>query len=246
MKINVIEDIKQAGISYLAAEQSQIGAISEMYAIYKIANSNPNVGRAWREKIDEAYTRVKLTSPNAPETKHLSNKIAWISGIGTKQRVSDVHKLISAAHKLGITSDDFAEWIWDIGGIRSTLNSLRASSTPQTTNSQSDSDKRYEQINQIIFDVLENAKHKQISENNSSGVALCSGEIVIQITEHKPNSQFSLCTLKLTKDEMLYFPKKVVTSFPKLDEEKSATFDELAASATLADTDDQQPLPNVA
>lgn len=251
---SVVCQLKNAGKLYVSAEATQIKAVSAMYSIFKTAKSGSVEGKIWLRDIEKTYAKLRKKNSNVPNSRHLSNKIAWVSGVGNKQRVSDVHQLITAAAANKITSSNFIKRITDNGGIRATLNCVRSTKTnPSTANNSGASvnakvarEKLFKRAKPVIFDLLESANNKRVTKENPTDIGLGSDEVVVQIVKREPNNKFAVYTVKLTREGVLHFPKNAAASGSTSQQTDSNAIDKIAALATLVEEEKQEQLPTAA
>jgi len=98
-----IDRIRSARDGYNGAVKARRTALVQFYDVYRDALANSAVASAIETEYD--------TFPNRTKTKHLSNKIAYIAFSAEKRRVSEVHKVLVAAHKAGVAVADMMDWL---------------------------------------------------------------------------------------------------------------------------------------
>lgn len=209
VNFGTIDRIRSARDNYNGAINSRYAALVMFYDVYCDAKTNAAVASA----IETEYA----TLPNCPKTKHLSNKIAYIAFSAEKRRVSEVHKILVAAHAAGVTVVGMLDWliINERGVRRGGQASHRGPKLPD--------------LYKVAKSIHSNARNKVVLSKAPYPAACEPEDYLVQVCQKQSDGTFVSVWLHADRKGTLEFLRPAVAQAAK-----PATYDEMVAEAAAS------------
>ena len=217
---SVLSKIQDAAKDFEAATAAKYKSMGALYRIYQQSCNDGSIQSAIHWAFESLANSVR-----PKKCKSDAGKVAWLAFPHSKQRVSDVKKLLEAAHEQNITPDNFPDWLKNSGGIRATLQSLAKS---QKKSGEAQGKSLGQKFSSAFNSLWEAASSRRIEHENPTQCTLKEGQKHVQITEYK-NGEYTVVDAVLSGSEIEFGtssqPTKPVSSIAEMAQQAKAAQD---------------------
>ena len=223
---SVLSELERIGADFVSGERNQFKAYEELYRIYVKAGRDVETAT----EIDEAFNAAEITG-KPKRCKQLAGKIGWLTFSSSKQRVSDLVKVLRGAEVCQVRSDHLATWIEEQGGIKG---AIRFFGQRTTRSANSLEPKKNPDFAKFVRRLQQLASNRRTSDGPSCGAKPPLGSCVVEIHELQGDGTFVTLTA-IISDVSTTFPKLAELRRQEQTTAEIETYDTLLAKARIVE-----------